>query len=178
MTDLLTADAGVLKEIRGTSCDPKHSVANCSADADGFWVTTGAFPQEIAIVLNQAVKIEAIHIASRGVKQLRLYDDKGQLLDTNSWPTTGNIFEKQKHTCSMDHTKVYSGLRIQILRGLGDFASVMSVQVIGKCIMGAQFSDPQEKDAPFSHALSYISHSPPKDTTTGRRMSLVPCLNK
>jgi hypothetical protein len=133
MENLLSSDADALRELRASCCDPKHPVQQICGD-DGFWLTTGSFPQEVVIEFKRAAHVKEIRVVSRGVKQLQLYNEENSLVGEESWPDdTGDNLQKQEHTCSLKKgARISRSIRMCIY-GFDDFVSVASVKVLGEC---------------------------------------------
>jgi hypothetical protein len=138
LQDLLSAGADVLRELQASSCDPEHPVQHVRVD-EGYWLTTGSFPQEITVVFKRTANIGEIRVVSRGVRQLQLYNEQDRLLGEENWTSsTGDVLEKQKHTCSVKKSEqTCKCVRIRIF-GFDDFASVVRVQVMGECVQAEQ----------------------------------------
>ncbi|CAM9683667.1 unnamed protein product [Chrysoparadoxa australica] len=68
--------ASIGEVVSASSWDPAYPADNVLREK-GFWATTGCYPQEVVIKLDQTSKIEAISSVTMNVRQLRVLHSPG-----------------------------------------------------------------------------------------------------
>ena len=110
---------------------PEHAL---DGQKDTYWVTTGAFPQEIVITLSAPMRITSLETRTAGVRHMTI--QKSTTETPSGWddirvteiPDGGD--EVQTETHAVDPTTVRH-LRILLRSGHGEFAAVYSVNAQG-----------------------------------------------
>lgn len=125
-----------------TSVDPAHPPQNILDEDDrSFWMTTGLFPQEVIIRLDDVSTIQRIGLRTTNVQKVAILasTESSSLHDSASpteWETIGEASigdtdgRLQIETITVERpAKDVSHIKIQLLKGWDDFCAVHSVEL-------------------------------------------------
>mmetsp|Transcript_97865 Transcript_97865/g.210994 ORF Transcript_97865/g.210994 Transcript_97865/m.210994 type:complete len:140 (+) Transcript_97865:40-459(+) len=135
MTELANEFSGA-SVLSASSFDLKHPPSSViDGEYNTFWLTTGAFPQEIVIQLGEPSIIKGVELVSCGIRNVQLSKCEGA--QANTWE---NIAEEESQESDSEIQKISiqappritaQYLRIKILSGWADCVSLFKVSVLG-----------------------------------------------
>ena len=143
---------GDLPDLIGTSSDPRHPPINILRDGAACWLTTGLFPQELTMQLQEAMVVSEVTLNCIGVGVVMLHtaaaiDRSLDLIAQHRFPAelpqlgrtqlqsqrTAEL-ARQIHTFQLPGAMRTRLLKLTIASGHGDFAAVSRLRVRGRPI--------------------------------------------
>ena len=118
-----------------TSFDERFNPKNVlDQSRDKFWITTGLYPQELAIELKKPQPINAIRFVTTGAKKIEIQGCKDSKGDDfvklgESKEIANNGSGEQNESIAMQESFPVTFFKFIILDGWDDFTSVHSIQI-------------------------------------------------
>jgi heat shock protein beta-11 len=133
---LATPDKGAVV-ISASSFSKVHPPsAIIDKNPSSFWMTTGSFPQEIVVQLAESSVIKSIEVVSTGIRSIELWGSDGYSHSTGErmakFEANDSDGELQRFTLPLTSKNASATcLRVKILNGWNDFASIHKFSVTG-----------------------------------------------
>ena len=132
-------DAASISKVSGSCCDVRHSPGLVMQQSQGFWSTTGLYPQAFVMSFHYALKVlELDLVCDRNVEHLTLSSSKRpgvweNLATIELSPNDGDAItgDLKRHLTFTTGDIVCQELRLSIDKANADFSIVRYLRVIG-----------------------------------------------
>ncbi|CAE8616548.1 unnamed protein product, partial [Polarella glacialis] len=122
-----------------SSADPAHPAENLlSSENSRYWISTGLFPQEVLLLLDQPVRVTGVRLFSTQLRAVRLEGCREEGLFSATTLAEAELEEESQGQlqscelpCRSEEAAPAGCVKIVISSGWSDFCSLHRVEVLG-----------------------------------------------